>query len=91
MDVAAVGAHFPDFDAAAHVSDFVNNGAYFGKVVRYDTQAAYGTASSWSTFDVASVDPKAKGFNGAQYDGRYQSTAANESPPHRPNGRVPPA
>jgi hypothetical protein len=31
MDVAAVGAHFPDLDAAAHVSDFVNSGAYFGR------------------------------------------------------------
>lgn len=37
-----------------------------GLVVRYDTQVAFASASSWATYDVAS----AKGFFGAGFDGR---------------------
>lgn len=31
MDLAAVGKHFPEFDATRHVSDFANTGTYFGR------------------------------------------------------------
>ena len=42
-----------------------------GLVTRYDTQAAFGTSASWSTFDVATVNPGAIGFQGGVFDGRY--------------------
>ena len=42
-----------------------------GTVTRYDTQASFAQATSWSTFDVSRVNPGAKGFVGGQFDGRY--------------------
>ena len=45
--------------------------AYGGFVARYDTRAAFATASSWSVFDVSSVNSNASGFIGTQFDGRY--------------------
>jgi len=39
--------------------------------VRYDTQAAFGSASSWSTFTTTTLSPDAKGFWDAGFDGRY--------------------
>jgi hypothetical protein len=45
--------------------------AYHGVVTRYDTQAAFTAAGSWSTFDTTTVDAGAKGFYGAVFDGRY--------------------
>ncbi len=47
------------------------NGVTHGTVTRYDTQAAFGSASSWSTFDTSTVSANAKGFMGATFDGRY--------------------
>lgn len=46
------------------------NGAS-GRIARYDTQATFGTAGSWSTFDIASVNATAKGFHTGAFDGRY--------------------
>ncbi len=48
-----------------------SNGAADGIVARYDTQAALGASASWTTFDVSTVEPLAKGFAGAAFDGRY--------------------
>jgi hypothetical protein len=42
-----------------------------GRVVRYDTQATFGAATSWSTFDMKTVDAGATGYQGATFDGRY--------------------
>jgi hypothetical protein len=42
-----------------------------GGVVRYDTQASYVAASSWSLFDLRAKDPDAIGFRGVGFDGRY--------------------
>jgi hypothetical protein len=42
-----------------------------GFAVRYDTRASFGSADAWSTFDITSVDPRATGFLGATFDGRY--------------------
>ena len=47
------------------------SGAQTGVVARYDTQAPFGTAASWSAFDLTTVDPNAKGYAGAAFDGRY--------------------
>jgi hypothetical protein len=46
-------------------------GGYHGHVMRYDTQAAFGLGSSWAGFDATTVDPRARGFSGAAFDGRY--------------------
>jgi hypothetical protein len=40
-------------------------------VLRYDTQAGFTTAASWSRFDVATVDPQAGDYAGTTFDGRY--------------------
>jgi hypothetical protein len=42
-----------------------------GRVVRYDTRAAFGAAASWSAFDLKTVDAGAKGYQGATFDGRF--------------------
>jgi hypothetical protein len=44
---------------------------YDGVVVRCDTWTDFATASSWSTFDLTTLQPKAAGFAGAVFDGRY--------------------
>lgn len=38
---------------------------------RYDTQAPFGEAKSWTFFDTTTVAPGASGFNGAAFDGRH--------------------
>lgn len=49
-----------------------NNGAApSGLVMRYDSQASFSAAGSWSTFDTTTVNPLAAGFEGAAFDGRY--------------------
>jgi hypothetical protein len=48
-----------------------NPGAYSGRVGRYDTQGPFAMASSWSTFDVSTVNALAVGFIGGVFDGRY--------------------
>ncbi len=45
--------------------------AYSGVVVRYDTQGAFGDASSWIGYDLSAVDATAQGFSGGVFDGRY--------------------
>jgi hypothetical protein len=42
-----------------------------GAVVRYDTQASFTTATSWSTFKLGDFDSTAFGYAGAVFDGRY--------------------
>jgi hypothetical protein len=49
---------------------FVPHGS--GIVVRYDTAGSgFEALSAWSTFDVMHVNPRASGFFGAAFDGRY--------------------
>ncbi len=42
-----------------------------GAVLRYDTQATFASTSSWSSFDVTTVNAHAGGYRGAVFDGRY--------------------
>jgi hypothetical protein len=44
---------------------------YDGLVVRYDTTADFGQATSWSSFDTTSLSQAAHGFFGAVFDGEY--------------------
>jgi hypothetical protein len=46
-------------------------------VARYDTQATFGAAASWVTFDVMTVQATANSFAGAVFDGRYVYLAPN--------------
>ncbi|HWZ88823.1 MAG TPA: hypothetical protein VNW92_08230 [Polyangiaceae bacterium] len=47
------------------------DGSLGGTVTRYDTQSCFTEATSWSTFDVSSLDARATGFLGGEFDGRY--------------------
>jgi hypothetical protein len=40
-------------------------------LTRYDTRGPFDAPSSWSAFSVSSIDPRAWGFWGAVFDGRY--------------------
>src|SRR5262249_51362328 len=40
-------------------------------VTRFDTQASFPSASSWTTFDVNSLSTATHDFSGAAFDGRY--------------------
>jgi hypothetical protein len=52
-----------------------NDGAPDGVIARYDTQAAFTDAASWTTFDLATVDARAVAFAGGTFDGRYLELA----------------
>ena len=47
------------------------NGTLDGIVVRYDTQGSFTDPAAWTSFETTSVNPGARGFNGASFDGRY--------------------
>jgi hypothetical protein len=42
-----------------------------GLLTRYDTTGSFASASSWTTFDLTTIDPALDGFDGAAFDGRY--------------------
>ena len=76
FDLTAVHTNAKGFAAAAFDGRYVYlvpywTGVYHGLVTRYDTGSAFTMASSWSTFDVATVTPSGKGFFSAAFDGRY--------------------
>lgn len=48
-----------------------DNGAASGLVAAYDTQADFGSAAAWLTFDLAKSIPTATGFTGGVFDGRF--------------------
>ena len=48
-------------------------------MVRYDTRAAFGAGSSWSEFDIGSVNPFAGGYVSAAFDGRYLHVSGSSS------------
>ncbi len=79
FDVATVNSVAKGFQGAAFDGRYVylipyNNGiGYDGTIARYDTQATggFGSSDSWSTFDIATVNPSAVGYVHAAFDGRY--------------------
>jgi hypothetical protein len=54
-----------------HVDGAVVPAVYAGFVTRYDTQASFTTTGSWQVFNAGGLNASAKGFVGAQFDGRY--------------------
>ena len=76
FNVATVNSAAKGFTGAGYDGRYLYlvpnyNGSHHGTVARLDTQATFGDAGSWSTFNVATVNSAAKGFYGAGYDGRY--------------------
>lgn len=77
FDVSSVNSNAVGFAIAAfdgrylYLAPHHNNVDFSSTVVRYDTQAEFDKPESWSKFDVSSVNPGAKGFVGAAFDGRY--------------------
>jgi hypothetical protein len=68
VDPQLVGFRYGAFDGR-HVY-FVPFGSG-GKVVRYDTQASYTAAASWTPFSLQGVAPHYAGLEGAVFDGRF--------------------
>jgi len=60
---------------------FNNGGSAYSVVMRFDSTSTFGNSASWSTFDVSRVNPGAKGFQGAAFDGRYIYLVPSISPP----------
>jgi hypothetical protein len=62
-------------------------GPAFDVVLRYDSQASFTTAGSWSTFATTTVDGNAKDFSGAGFDGRYVYLVPSLAPGGAPSGQ----
>jgi hypothetical protein len=76
FDVTSVNAGASGYTGAAFDGRYAYfvpsyNSALHGIVARHDTQGSFTDAASWTTFDTASVDPLARGFDGGAFDGRY--------------------
>lgn len=71
VDTSAKGFQGVAFDGRYLYLGPYDNGTYDGVVARYDTAGSFTAIASWSTFDTASVNPGARGFNSAAFDGRY--------------------
>jgi hypothetical protein len=76
FDTATVSAEAQGFSGAVFDGRYVylvpnNNGSPDGLVARYDTTETFTTGTSWSTFDVTTVDTGAVGYSGGAFDGRY--------------------
>jgi hypothetical protein len=51
---------------------YQDNVSAHGRVLRYDTQAGFASASSWTAYDASGTGPGgAVGFTGGVFDGRY--------------------
>jgi hypothetical protein len=61
-----------------HQNRIEDGGASDGLFARYDTQSAFTSASSWSTFDATTVAANARGFLGSTFDGRYAYFTPNQ-------------
>lgn len=55
-----------------YLAPFLNANGPHGDVLRYDLSKPFDQISSWTTIDVAAkVEPKAKGYIGAAFDGQF--------------------
>jgi hypothetical protein len=67
-----IGHHGGLFDGRyVYFVPYEDPAGFHGIVVRYDTQAAFGSSTSWQTFDLTSLNPAMTGFVGAAFDGRF--------------------
>jgi hypothetical protein len=66
MDSGFAGYAGAAFDGAfLYLSPHVNSGGFHGRVARYDTGKAFTDKTSWTAFDLTTLDPAAKGYGGA--------------------------
>jgi hypothetical protein len=71
VDPGAIGFLGASFDGRYlyFLPDYNNSAS--GLAIRYDTTSSYTATASWTTFDTSRIDPGARGFAGAGFDGRY--------------------
>ena len=83
FDLSMVNADVEEFAGAAfdgryvYLVPYFHNGGAASTLARYDTQANFTNSASWSVFDMTTVNPNAKGFYGAAFDGRYVYFTSN--------------
>ncbi|MFN8122184.1 MAG: right-handed parallel beta-helix repeat-containing protein [Thermoleophilia bacterium] len=73
-----------------YLAPYFNGGAYSGEVLRYDTQAAFAAAGSWTVFDpsTAGLGANAVGYRTATFDGRFLYLAQDKDASGTPAGNV---
>lgn len=73
-----------------YLAPYFNGAAYAGEVLRYDLQAAFTAAGSWSVFDpsTAGLGANAVGYRTATFDGRYLYLAQDMDASGSPAGNV---
>lgn len=75
FDVSTVNAGAKGFTGAAFDGRYLylvpDQDGVGSVIARYDTTALFGVASAWSTFDLTTLSPNAKGYSGAVFDGRF--------------------
>lgn len=86
FNAASVNAEAKGFVGAGFDGRYVffaphyDGAVYNSEVVRFDTQGAgFTTASSWSAFDVSTVNTNARGFHGVGFDGQNIYMVPNAS------------
>jgi hypothetical protein len=57
--------------APGYIGQLTGDTVASGHVSRYDTQADFTKAESWSSFDLVGLDENAAGFSGVVFDGTY--------------------
>jgi len=79
FDTASVNAQVTSFWGAVFDGRYVylSPGASSGIAARFDTRGSFTDLSAWSTFDISSVNPNARGFGGAVFDGHFIYFAAH--------------
>src|SRR4051812_11456285 len=76
FDMSRADPAWRGFSGAVSDGQFIyyaplNNGGFFGQVVRYDPQRAFDDPTAWSGFDTTRIDAGSRGFVDAVFDGRY--------------------
>jgi hypothetical protein len=83
FDATAVDARAGGWTGAVFDGRFIYLAPYYkpqsnAVAARFDTQAPFDSASSWSTFDPTTLNAEAKQFRGAVFDGRYVYFVPNQ-------------
>jgi hypothetical protein len=71
--LSTIGYYGAAFDGRyVYFAPFHDGSGFHGRMLRYDTQADFYTAGSWSAFDGSAIGGLTTiGYKGAVYDGRY--------------------
>jgi len=91
FDTKSLNPHAEGYWGGAFDGRYLYFAPYWGQtaiVTRYDTQAPFGAAASWSFFAAQTVNPNVGGFSGAGFDGRYVYFAPSLDQAGNANGLV---